>query len=106
MVETFLATVQVAAMLSVVVVAYVAFRVIRLLCQQMGAQADAVARAIDLGQAQRRDAARPVLAVTLRALEGHAEPTTARFGLSLTNAGTGPAFAVGLELRNVTREAK
>jgi hypothetical protein len=98
MVETFLAAVLVVALLTVVVVAYAALRVIRLLSRQVAAQADAVARVVDLGQAQRRDAVRPVLAVALRALEPHAEPTTARFRLNLTNAGTGPAFDVVVTL--------
>ena len=98
MAETLLATVQVAALLSVVVVVYAAFRMVRLLSQQMGVQVDAVARVIDLGQAQRRDAVRPVLALAVRALEADAEPTTARFRLALTNAGTGPAFDVVVTL--------
>lgn len=98
MVETLLAAVLVAAMLTVVVMAYAALRAIRLLSQLVGAQADAVARVVDLGQAQRRDAARPVLAMALRALEADAEPTTARFRLALTNAGTGPAFDVVVTL--------
>jgi hypothetical protein len=98
MVEAFLTAVLVAAMLTVVVVAYAALRAIRLLCQLVGAQAAAVARVADLGQVQRRDAARPVLAVALRTLEADAEPTTAHFRLALTNAGTGPAFDVVVTL--------
>ena len=98
MVETFLATAQVAALLTAVAAAYAAFRMIRLLSQQVGAQTDAVVRAVDLGQAQRRDAARPVLAVAVRAPQEHAEPTTAGFRLTVTNAGTGPAFAVVVTL--------
>jgi hypothetical protein len=81
-----------------VVAMYAAFRVVRLLAQQVGIQASAVARAVDLGQAQRRDAARPVLAVTVHALEERAEPTTAGFRLAVTNAGSGPAFAVVVTL--------
>jgi hypothetical protein len=98
MVQTLLAAVSVAATLTVVVVAYAALRAIRLLSRQVGAQAVAVARVVELGQAQRRDAVRPVLAVALRALEAHAEPTMARFRLVLTNAGTGPAFDVVVTL--------
>src|SRR5215212_2341352 len=93
-----LAAVQVAVLLSMVVTIYAAFRVVRLLAQQVGIQASAVARAIDLGQAQRRDAARPVLAVAVRPAEEHAEPTTAGFRLAVTNAGSGPAFAVVVTL--------
>ena len=92
--ETALTAIQVAAILAVAIVAYAHLRVIRLLGRQLGAQAEAMVRAIDLGQAQRRDAARPVLTLGLRTLEGDAEPTTARFRLTLTNAGTGPAFDV------------
>jgi hypothetical protein len=98
MVETLLAAVLVAAMLTVVVVAYAALRAIHLLGQVVGAQAEAVTRVVDLGQAQRRDAVRPVLAVAVRALEANTEPTAARFGLDLTNAGTGPAFDVVVTL--------
>ena len=94
MAETLLATVQVAVLLSVVVVSYAAFRMVRLLAQQVSIQAAAVARAVDLGQAQRQDAIRPVLAAAVHALEGNAEPTTAGFQLAITNAGPGPAFAV------------
>jgi hypothetical protein len=36
--------------------------------------------------------------VALRSLEADAEPTTARFRLALTNAGTGPAFDVVVTL--------
>ena len=85
-------------LLAVVVTMYAAFRVVRLLSLQVGRQADAVTRAIDLGQAQRRDAARPVLAVAVQALEEHAEPTAAGFRLAITNAGSGPAFAVVVTL--------
>jgi hypothetical protein len=98
MAETLLATVQVAVLLAVVVVSYAAFRMVRLLTQQVGIQAAAVARAVDLGQAQRQDAIRPVLAAAVHALEGHAEPTTAGFRLAITNAGSGPAFAVVVTL--------
>ena len=98
MAETLLATVQVAALLSMVVVSYAAFRMVRLLAQQVSIQAAAVARAVDLGQAQRQDAIRPVLAAAVHALEGHAEPTTVGFRLAITNAGSGPAFAVVVTL--------
>jgi hypothetical protein len=98
MVEMLLVVVLVATMPAVVVVTYAGVRVIRLLSQQVGAQAAAVARVAELGQAQRRDAARPVLAVALRAIEADAEPTTARFRLAVTNAGTGPAFDVVVTL--------
>jgi hypothetical protein len=98
MAETLPATVHVAVLLSVAVVAYAAFRIVRLLARQVGIQAAAVARAVDLGQAQRRDAIRPVLAAAVHALEGHAEPTTAGFRLAVTNAGPGPAFAVVVTL--------
>lgn len=98
MVQTLLAAVLVAAMLTVAIAAYAALRAIRLLCQLVGAETGAVARALELGQAQRRDAVRPVLAVALRAPEAQAEPTTARFRLALTNAGTGPAFDVVVTL--------
>jgi hypothetical protein len=81
-----------------VVVVYAAFRMVGLLARQAAVQADAVVRAIDLGQAQRRDAVRPVLAVAVRALDGHAEPTTAGFRLAVTNAGSGPAFDVVVTL--------
>src|SRR3954468_15058983 len=77
---------------------FAAFRVVRLLSLQVGRQADAVTRAIDLGQAQRRDATRPVLAVTVQALEEHVEPAMAGFRLAITNAGAGPAFAVVVTL--------
>ena len=96
--EPLLATVQVAALVSLVVVVYAAFRMVGLLARQAAVQADAVVRAIDLGQAQRRDAVRPVLAVAVRALDGHAEPTTAGFRLAVTNAGSGPAFDVVVTL--------
>jgi hypothetical protein len=96
--ETLLATVQVAALLATVVAMYAAFRMARLLSQQVGIQAGVIARAVDLAQAQRRDAARPVLAVALHALGGHPEPTTAGFRLAVTNAGSGPAFAVVVTL--------
>ena len=68
--ETFLASVQAAVTLSMVVVAYAAFRMIHRLGHQVGAQANAVTRAVELGSVQRRDAARPVLALTLHPLEG------------------------------------
>jgi hypothetical protein len=61
-------TVQVAVLLAVAVAMYAAVRVVRLLSLQVGLQADAVIRAVELGQAQRRDAARPVLAVAVRSM--------------------------------------
>jgi hypothetical protein len=85
-------------LLSVVVVSYAAFRMVRVLARQVGIQTAAVARAVDLGQAQRQDAIRPVLAAAVHALEGHAEPTTVGFRLAVTNAGAGPAFAVVVTL--------
>jgi hypothetical protein len=89
MAETLLATVQVAVLLSVVVVSYAAFRMVRLLARQVGIQAAAVARAVDLGQAQRQDAIRPVLAAAVHALEGHAEPTTGASGWPSRTLGPG-----------------
>jgi hypothetical protein len=85
-------------LLAVLVTTYAAFRVIHLLSLRVGLQADAVTRAVDLGQAQRRDAARPVLAAAVWPLDGHAEPAAAGFRLAITNAGSGPAFAVVVTL--------
>jgi hypothetical protein len=98
MAETILATVQVAALLAALIATYAALRMVRVLSQQVGIQAEAVARAVDLGQAQRRDTVRPVLAVAMHALEEQAEPTTSGFRLAVTNAGSGPAFAVVVTL--------